>query len=305
MKEDFYVYAHLDAKEQIRYIGKGRRNRAWTFCQRSKRWEKVFESQFPKVKILEENLSEAVAYEREEHFIAQALLDGQPLVNVATGGFLSTWDDRAKAMLSEDRKGSNHWCYGIKRPIEVLAKLQAGKDRYLAKHGHPRLGAKLSPEHIAKWTENTHSPEAIAKRVAKMRGRKLSEEHKAKIGKASKETQRTKEWNESISAAKKGRPNGLLGRKMSEEHKAKISASRLASEAVALSGNKIWEKRRANGTASGFQTSKAKAVVCVDSGIVYRCASEAAALLGLSDKHIQACCAGRRNKHGGYSWKYV
>jgi hypothetical protein len=39
MHTDFYVYAHYDKNNLCRYVGKGRGNRAWMFCQRSA-WER-------------------------------------------------------------------------------------------------------------------------------------------------------------------------------------------------------------------------------------------------------------------------
>ena len=135
-------------------------------------------------------------------------------------------------------------------------------------------------------------------------GKTVSEEHKRKIGEASKNTPRTLAWNEAISKAKKGKSNGLEGREMPLNHRQKISEARLNSDKVKASAYKVWETRRKNGTANNFTTSKAKAVVCMESGKRFRCAKEAAKELQLSDKHIQACCVGRRKTHGGFTWRY-
>lgn len=126
------------------------------------------------------------------------------------------------------------------------------------------------------------------KGIAWSKGKTLSEQHRA-----------------AISAGKKGRSNGLEGRTWSEEHKRNISEARLKSEKVKLSGSKIWETRRTNGTATGFTTSKARAVRCKETGEVYRTAKEAAKAVAGSDKHIQACCVGRRITHKKLSWEYV
>lgn len=107
-----------------------------------------------------------------------------------------------------------------------------------------------------------------------------------------------------ISAGKRGRSNGLLGSTMAPEHRTKISKSRLASDAVKAAGEKIWASRRANGTDRGYTTKKARPVRCIDTGIIYRCATEAADALNISAKHIQSCCVGRRKSHGGNRWEY-
>lgn len=150
----------------------------------------------------------------------------------------------------------------------------------------------------------SHTPEAIEKsRQAKL-GMKLTEEHKAKIGAKSREAIRTPEWKAAISDAKKGRSNGREGAVFTEEHKRRISEARLKSDAVKSSYAKIWDARRANGTDAGFLSKKAKAVMCVETGAVFRSAKAAAEAMGCSDKHIQACCVGRRQRHAGYSWTY-
>ena len=89
------------------------------------------------------------------------------------------------------------------------------------------------------------------------------------------------------------------------EHRKKISIARQNSEKVKKSGVKVWETRKRNGTDNGFTTSKAKKVRCMETGKIYRCAKEAAFELSLSDKHIQACCTGRRKSHGSFTWEYV
>lgn len=64
-------------------------------------------------------------------------------------------------------------------------------------------------------------------------------------------------------------------------------------------------KRLATWKARGGTTSKAKAVICIDTKVKYRCAKEAAEATGSNDKHIQACCVGRRKTHNKLTWKYA
>ena len=53
------------------------------------------------------------------------------------------------------------------------------------------------------------------------------------------------------------------------------------------------------------QYSKAKRVLCIETGIEYIGAREAGRQLGISGGDIGACCRGRYKTYGGYHWKYV
>lgn len=306
MQKDFYVYAHYDSQGACKYIGKGRRNRAWTFCQRSKRWNDYFSDQKPNVKILQKELSELEAYEREAFYVSEMIKAGENLLNVAAGGYLNSWNDRAKDILSEMRRGDKHYNFGKKRSEETRAKISATKQADPERcSSHYWLGKKRDPEFMKKFIASAHTPEARAKQALTMTGRTLTEEHKQKIKAGVSGIIRTEEFGKAISEAKKGRPNGRLGCKFTEEHKKRISESRLKSQAVKDAGQKIWDTRKENGTASGYTTKKARMVLCKDTKETYRCAKEAAEKLSLCDKHIQACCAGRRKNHGGFSWSYI
>lgn len=46
-------------------------------------------------------------------------------------------------------------------------------------------------------------------------------------------------------------------------------------------------------------------VRCIDLGVVYNSAEDAADILGLHKSNITACCTGRRAKCGGYRFEYV
>lgn len=48
-----------------------------------------------------------------------------------------------------------------------------------------------------------------------------------------------------------------------------------------------------------------KPVLCVEKGIIYPSQVEAGKQLGMSHRHINDCCKGRRHTTGGYHWKYA
>jgi hypothetical protein len=306
MTKGFYVYAHSDEKGIIRYIGKGSLNRASCFLQRGKLWNETFQTP-PRVKILVDGLSEEEAFEAEREIIAKGLDEGWPLINMHPGYGKGKWlmTETVINYLENHRRGKNAFWHGKTRDKETIAKLNEGKEKYIAEFGHPWLGKKRDPELIKKLTAAGQSPEAREKRRIAMTGRTLSEEHKAKIGAAGLGKKRSEETRRKISEGKKGRPNGLLGRTLSEETKRKMSESMRGTEAAKIRAQKVQEAKKRNGTARGYTLRSAKAVMCVETGKVYRCAKDAALDISGSDKHIQACCVGRRARHRDLTWKYV
>jgi NUMOD3 motif len=306
MKNIFYVYAHYEENGTLRYIGKGCKKRAYTNYGRSPLWDKIFPSGPYKIEFFGKDLSEEDAFSLETKMIFEAHERGDPLINLSIGGYNETiwaFTDETRDYIAETRAGENHWAWGKERDPEVIKKLNEGKDRWIVENGHPRLGAKLSEEHKAKFFEKSHTPEAIAKRVEKMTGRKHTPEHNAKIGRKGElnanfgikySEARCKQMSES----RIGIPRGP----MTDECKAKISAATMGRRPLTAEEQ---ARRLATWRARGMVTKKAKSLMCIESGIIYRSAKAAADALGLSDKHIQACCVGRRARHGKLTFKYV
>ncbi len=77
--------------------------------------------------------------------------------------------------------------------------------------------------------------------------------------------------------------------------------------------NLEWCTRKYNNTygtrlekvkASNQNNKTYKKVLCVETGIVYNSATEAARMLNLQQTNITACCRGRLSTTGGYHWQY-
>jgi|GEM_PF-5513987 len=300
MGSDFYCYGHFNSDGVCRYVGKGKSERAWSFLQRSKRWNTEFAGTEPKVVIFEEYLTEEEAFQIERKIIAKFLAEGNDLINVYSGKMIEgERDERAFEILSKERSGENHYGWGRTRPRWIIERLNEGKRLKAPK---PRLGAKLSEEHKAKLHAAAHSPEARAKMAATKRGQKLSDEHRAKLSEAQKGRVRSEETRQKMSEAQKGRPSPLKGRTMPDEWRQAISKATMGRRPLTAEEQ---AKRLATWKARGGTTSKAKAVVCIETGATYRCAKDAAEAVGGNDKHIQACCVKRRKSHRGYTWKYA
>jgi hypothetical protein len=307
-KRDYYVYGHYNHKGELRYIGKGRGARAFSFSanQRRKSWSNEFSAENPpRVGFFEQFISEEEALTLESDLINLEIKKGNKLINVirSRGNNFADWSKEDHDRLTELRSGKNHWSYGIARPEDTRKKIsetkQSNPEKSIAKYW---LGKKRDPKIIEKLVKSSHTPEAIEKRRKKMTGRKLTEEHKRKIGEGSRKAPRTKEWNEAISKGKKGKPNGLKGRKFTEAHKKAISEATKGRRGL---NAEEQARRLATWKKNGMTTSKAKAVICLDTGVKYRCAKDAALDTGSDAKHIQACCVGRRKTHNKLKWKYA
>ena len=111
----------------------------------------------------------------------------------------------------------------------------------------------------------------------------ISEETRQKLRKArlgAKMPPRSEEYRKRLSVA-------LTGRKFSPEHCANIS------------------KAKSGPSTSGKNNSHPRAVLCVETGVVFDTVKEAGEFKGGSSKNIIACCRGRLRTSGGYHWRYA
>ena len=105
--------------------------------------------------------------------------------------------------------------------------------------------------------------------------RKISEAHRGK-----KMAPRSEDYRKRLSAA-------LTGRKFTPEHCANIS------------------KAKSGPATSGKNNSHPRAVLCVETGVVFDTIKEAGEFKGGSSKNIISCCRGRLRTSGGYHWRYA
>lgn len=154
----FYVYAHLDPiSNQVRYIGKGKDRRAWSFSHRKghhKNWLAKLKTADlkPIVKILADNLTEQEALQKEIELISSY----DNLTNLTIGG---------------------DGVSGLKHTEEFKLWIKSYNS-----------GKKQSPEAIANMVKTKigkpRSEEAKKKISIARQGIKFSEEHKRKLSEA-------------------------------------------------------------------------------------------------------------------------
>lgn len=90
----------------------------------------------------------------------------------------------------------------------------------------------------------------------------------------------------------KGEKSPLYGKHPSIETREKMSESRKKSEAVKAHMKKM------NG-------AKAKRILCVETGVIYPSAREAARILNIGQGNISAVCRGIYKQAYGFRWEYV
>lgn len=86
----FYVYAHLHPESGIPfYIGKGKKNRAFSLEYRNDFWQKIVTKYGFEHIILDSNLTEKESFELEKYWINRIGLfkSGGTLTNITKGGF--------------------------------------------------------------------------------------------------------------------------------------------------------------------------------------------------------------------------
>lgn len=185
----FYVYAHLDpSSNEVRYIGKGKDRRAWSFSHRKGHhgnWINKLKKLGlkPIVQILFKNLSEEDAFKKEKELIKSYT----NLTNLTDGGEgVSGYSpsEEFKEWIKEYNTGKKQTA----EQIENMAKTKRGKPR------SPKVresiskgckGIKFSSEHKHKMSLAhlglKQTPEHIAKIIAKNTGRKRTIQQKANM----------------------------------------------------------------------------------------------------------------------------
>lgn len=154
MENKYYVYAHINpVKQEIFYIGKGKGRRAFDKNDRNKHWHNTVNKYCGfQVEILESNLIEEEAFEREKFYIN--FIGRYKLVNMTDGGEGASGNiqtEEVRKKISEFQKG--------KKPSEETRK----------KLSESKKGKKRSEETKLKMSESA-------------KGKIFSKETKIKIG---------------------------------------------------------------------------------------------------------------------------
>lgn len=205
-KAKFYTYVHRRADTQeIFYVGKGSRSRAYTTQWRSTYWHRMVNKYGLVIEIVAYFYEEEAAFEHERDLIAELRANGNRIVNLTDGGDGASGAKRSeetrrrmseaakrrpppKPMSAETRAKMSASHKGLKQSPEAIAKTAAF-----------HRGRKRSPETLARMSEATKGKNV---------GRYVGPETRAKLSELGKGRQHSDETKRKMSAAKVGKPLG-------------------------------------------------------------------------------------------------
>jgi len=199
MENKYYVYFHIKATDdKIFYVGKGHGKRAFIKNNRSEYWENIVKKYGYYVKIIEENLTESEAFDKEKFYIEAIGRDN--LCNLTNGG-----EGCSGVVLSDERK----------RNISEKLKGKIVSEETKIKLSLSSVGRRLSNETKVK----------ISNTKKGVKNGPPSEDTKEKIRKSNTGKKHSEETKNRLSAYFKGKPSPLKGRQMSDEARKKMSDS--------------------------------------------------------------------------------
>lgn len=147
----------------------------------------------------------------------------------------------------------------------------------------------------------------------KIRGRKLTEEHKEKIKKSLLGRKMSEEWKQKISKS-------LTGKKMSKESVEKARLKKIGKSPWNKGKNNIYSKETLKKMSQNttklwqnkeYRNKNCKKVLCVELNIVFDSVTEASKYFNMkSNSHICECCSGKLKSAGKYNgqklhWKFA
>lgn len=160
---NFYVYGHYRADtDELFYIGKGSKKRAWDAYKRNPHWKNVVHKHDYVVKILYDNLTEEDAYTKEAELIDEAGLVN--LTNMTEGG-LGMSSEQARRLAIQRNLSPAYWenmMEGVRRRCAnpEWQKNQVIKNQKLAtdpiwkqRVNDGRRELMEDPERYAQWIE--------------------------------------------------------------------------------------------------------------------------------------------------------
>jgi hypothetical protein len=187
----FYVYAHYEADTgRLFYVGKGSGRRAWSRASRNKHWLAIAAKHDFSVKIIRDGLSEKAAYKLEAEIIASC----ENLATYTAGGSgISGYrhSDAARQAMVLARTGRPMSDEARRRMSETIRSrpdLVALRAALFSGESNPaKRPANRARSAVRMTSDNPmRSEETREKMAASLRGRLLTDEHKAKVSAALK-----------------------------------------------------------------------------------------------------------------------
>jgi len=247
MENKFYAYKHIRPDTgKVFYVGKGHGPRAWDFAARNN---------------------------HHKNIVAKLRRNGmEPIVHIVRDNM------------------SERCAFVLERILIAIYKEEGAKLANLSNGGEGPSGYRHTEEARKKIAEasakRVHTPESIAKRVAKRKGYRPTPETILKLSESHKGYKWTDEQRKNFSKSRKGR-------KHSPEHVAAISK--------ALTGKKKTDEERR----IIAEKSPKRPVLCINDGMVHVSVKEAAAFYGLPEHCVRDCCLGRQRQTKKFKFEYA
>lgn len=173
--------------------------------------------------------------------------------------------------------------------IELIAKYDATNQKHGYNHtmgGETNILSAESLRKISEANKGKHRSAETRQKISEaLKGRKVENPWR-------KGTHLSPETRQKLSEANKGKHHSAEARKkMSESRKGRIP----------------WNKGKHPSPEAKRKSSEAhkKAVICIETGILYSSATEAEESIGVVRENIGRAANGRRKTAGGYHWKYA
>lgn len=205
-----------------------------------------------------------------------------------------------------------------KKEIEMISFYNSSNPKYgynISFGGSGTPGVRLSNE-IKQKISNAHkgmmrSEESRIKQSKTLKGHTCSDETRRKIGEANKRRIWSEESRKKLSESQKGKIiSDETKRKISESSKGRSPSIKNREITARNNSMRIWSeesRKKSSESHKGIKASNRKMVLCVETGVIYDSAEEAAKSVGLkSHSSISQICSGKRRgqKAGGYTWLY-
>ena len=193
------------------------------------------------------------------------------------------------------------------KEIDLIAKYDATNP----KHGYNNstggecsaVGARHSQEARKRKSELIKEEYKTGKRVPTTKGKHLSEETRKKLSEANKGQKQTPQQRKALM-------NYLVGHKVSDETRQKLREANIG-RTPWNKGKKASEEAKEKNRIVAIKLGKIPPyikptkVMCVETGEVFQQIKYAGEKYGICPANITAVCRHRREKAGGYHWKYV
>lgn len=170
MDNNYYVYEHIDEYGEVRYIGKGKKYRAYDKCNRNNYWKNIFKDKSPIINFIARDLSEKDAFELEKLMIKVSKDAGFKLCNFTDGGDGTSGRKCSDETIKKMSESAKNMSEETKKKISEAKKGKKQSEEHKKKLSEVRKKYKWSDETRKKMSEaNINKSEKSRKEMSELR----------------------------------------------------------------------------------------------------------------------------------------